>query len=170
MGKTAVLGMLTGFALILSYVEAAIPFMPQIPGVKLGLANLAAVLCLYLYGGREAFLVNLARVLLVSVLFGNLYTAGYSLAGALFSFAAMAVAKRAHCFSVVGVSVCGGVFHNVGQLFMAVAVTMTIQVVYYLPWLLVSGCITGLLIGILAGEVLAHVRISQGKGSRGSRG
>ncbi len=170
MGKTAVLSMLTGFALILSYVEAAIPLMPQIPGVKLGLANLATVLCLYLYGRREAFLVNMARVLLVSVLFGNLYTAGYSLAGALFSFTAMVTAKRARCFSTVGVSVCGGVFHNIGQLLVAAAVTTTLQVFYYLPWLLLSGGITGILIGILAGEVLVHVRISQGKGSGGIRG
>lgn len=167
MKKTAILSMLTGFALMLSYVESLVVLTPGIPGIKLGLANLAVVLCLELYGRRDALLVNVARVLLSSFLFGNMYVVLYSLAGALVSFVAMAVAKRVHCFSLIGVSVSGGVFHNIGQLLMAMAVVQTVQVIYYLPWLLIAGCLTGILIGFLAMEVLKHVRIYDRKSGRG---
>lgn len=156
MRKTVVLSMLTGVALMLSYVESLIPFAPGIPGIKLGLANLAVVLCLYLYGWKEALSVNVARVLLSSLLFGNLYVVIYSLAGAFFSFGAMAAAKRVKGLSIVGVSVCGGVFHNVGQLLTAMVVVETVWVGYYLPWLLIAGCLTGLFIGLAAGEVKKH--------------
>lgn len=164
MKKIAVLSMLTGFALMLSYVESLIPLTPGIPGIKLGLANLAVVLCLYLYDWKDALMVNVARVLLASFLFGNLYVVLYSLAGALASFAAIAAAKRVACFSMIGVSVCGGVFHNTAQLLVAMAVVRTIQVVWYLPWLLIAGCVTGMLIGLTAMEVLKYVRISDWKG------
>lgn len=164
MKKTAVLSMLTGFALMLSYVESLIPLTPGIPGIKLGLANLAVVLCIELYGRRDALLVNVARVLLSSFLFGNMYVVLYSLAGALISFAAMALLKRFSCFSLIGVSVGGGVFHNIGQLIVAIAVVRTVQILYYLPWLLLAGCMTGILIGILALEVLKYVRIYDRKG------
>lgn len=164
MKKTAILSMLTGFALMLSYVEALIPLAPGIPGIKLGLANLCIVLCLYLYGWREALCVNVARVLLSAFLFGNFYVILYSLAGALLSFGAMLLAKRLSCFSAVGVSVLGGVFHNIGQLIMAGLVVETIQVIWYLPWLMAAGCLTGLMIGFLAMEVMRHVRIFDWKG------
>lgn len=164
MNKTAVLSMLTGFALMLSYVESLIPLTPGIPGIKLGLANLAVVLCMELYGRRDALLVNVARVLLSSFLFGNMYVMLYSLAGALISFASMALLKRFSCFSLIGVSVGGGVFHNIGQLIVAIAVVRTVQVIYYLPWLLLAGCMTGILIGILALEVLKYVRIYDREG------
>lgn len=167
MKKTAILSMLTGFALMLSYVESLFVLTPGIPGIKLGLANLAVVLCLELYGRRDALLVNVARVLLSSFLFGNMYVVLYSLAGALVSFAAMSAAKRFSGFSLIGVSVCGGVFHNVGQLFTAMAVVQTVQVIYYLPWLLIAGCLTGILIGFLAMEVLKHVRIYDRESGRG---
>lgn len=156
--------MLTGFALMLSYVESLIPLTPGIPGIKLGLANLAVVLCIKLYGRRDALLVNIARVLLSSFLFGNMYVVLYSLAGALVSFAAMAFLKRFPCFSLIGVSVGGGVFHNIGQLLVAMAVVRTVGIIYYLPWLLIAGCITGILIGFLALEVLKYVRIYDRKG------
>lgn len=159
MKKTAILSMLTGFALMLSYVESLFVLVPAVPGIKLGLANLAVVLCLSLYGRRDALLVNVARVLLSSFLFGNMYVVLYSLAGALVSYAAMTVTKRFSCFSLIGVSVSGGVFHNIGQLLVAMAVVQTVQVIYYLPWLLIAGCLTGILIGFLAMEVLKHVCI-----------
>lgn len=164
MKRTAILSMLTGFALMLSYVESMIPLTPGIPGIKIGLANLAVVLCLYLYGWREALLVNAARVLLSAFLFGNMYVLLYSLAGALFSFAAMAAAKKAGCFSGIGVSVCGGVFHNIGQILVAIAVIQTVWVGYYLPWLMAAGCVTGIFIGFTAMEVMRHVRISDRQG------
>lgn len=165
MKKTAILSMLTGVALMLSYVESLIPVAPGIPGIKLGLANLAVVLCLYEYGWREALLVNVARVLLSSFLFGNMYVVLYSLAGAVVSFCAMTAAKRSGRFSMIGVSVSGGVCHNIGQLAVAMAVIQTVQVVSYLPWLLIAGCVTGILIGMMGMEVLKRVRISDRQGS-----
>lgn len=157
MKKTAVLSMLTGFALMLSYVEALIPFTPGIPGIKLGLANLAVVLCLFRYGWKEALLVNLSRILLSALIFGNFYTILYSLAGAMLSFTVMALTKRFGSFSVIGISTLGGVTHNVGQLLVAIAVVSTIQIGWYLPWLLLAGCVTGIFIGLCAKEVLKHL-------------
>ncbi len=163
--------MLTGFALMLSYVEAMIPVAPGIPGIKPGFANLAVVLCLYLYGSSSALSVNVARVLLSSFLFGNMYTVLYSLAGALASFAAMALARRRGYYSPIGVSVWGGVCHNVGQLAVAMAVVRTFWVGTYLPWLMAAGCLTGILIGFLSMEVMKHVRIydRQGGGCDGGQ-
>lgn len=153
MKKTAVLGMLVCAAMMLSYVESLVELTPSIPGIKIGLANLVIVICLYRYGEREAFLVNLARVVLGAFLFGSLFSLLYSLAGAFFSLAAMVAGKRRLGFSLVGVSVCGGVCHNLGQLFMAMAVLQSVWVIFYLPWLLLAGCAAGILIGICAGRV-----------------
>ena len=161
--KTVVLGMMAAAALMLSYVESILPLTPSIPGVRLGLPNLIVVLCLYLYGWKEALLTNLARVLLSSFLFGNLYGMLYSLCGALFSFAAMGLAKRSRHFSMVGTSVWGGVFHNVGQLLAAMFTVQTAQVAFYLPWLLAAGCAAGVFNGVCARSALAHLPSGFGK-------
>lgn len=153
MKKTAVLGMLTCTALMLSWVEALIGLVPPVPGIRIGLANLIVVLALYRFGWREALLINISRVLLASVLFGSPYVLLYSLSGALVSFAAMALARRYTGLSVAGVSVCGGVFHNIGQLAAAMAIVRTVWLISWLPWLLAAGCVTGLVIGIAAGEL-----------------
>ena len=154
--KVAYLGVLLAFALVLSYVESLIPFYFGIPGVKLGLANLAVVLTLYLYGWREAILLNVMRVLLAGFMFGNLFMILYSLAGAVCSFCFMCLCKKLGCFSVLGVSMVGGVFHNVGQIVVAIFVTKTAGVAYYLPVLLISGVVTGLCIGVLTREMLKY--------------
>lgn len=151
--KTAFMGVFLAFALILSYVESLIPFYFGVPGVKLGLANLAVVLILYYYGWKEALLLNVMRVLLAGFMFGNLFMIMYSLAGALFSFSAMCMLKKMQKFSICGVSMAGGVFHNVGQILVAIFVTQTAGVAYYLPALLIAGVVTGLLIGLAAEEV-----------------
>lgn len=153
MKKTAVLGMLTCAALMLSWVESLIGLTSPVPGIRIGLANLIVVFALYRLGWRDALLISLARVLLASVLFGSPYSLLYSLSGALVSFAAMVLAKRTAELSIVGVSVCGGVFHNIGQLAAAIAVVRTGWLVSWLPWLLAAGCVTGLVIGSAAGEL-----------------
>ena len=155
--KTAYMGVLLSFSLILSYVESLIPFYFGVPGVKLGLANLAVVIVLYWYGWKEAVVLNGMRVLLAGFLFGNLFTVMYSLAGAACSFLAMYVLKKTGKFSVLGVSMAGGVFHNAGQAAVAVFVTKTAGVMYYLPALMAAGVATGLLIGTAAREVTVHV-------------
>lgn len=147
------MGMLLAFALILSYVESLIPFSFGIPGIKLGLANLAVVVGLYLIGTKEAFLIDFMRILLVGFLFGNLYSILYSLAGGMVSFLVMALCKRLNAFSVKGVSMAGGVSHNVSQLAVAALVVETGSVIYYFPALLVAGLVTGFLIGVIAEQV-----------------
>lgn len=115
-GKAAFLGVMTAAALMLSYIESLFILVPGIPGIKLGFANLAVVLCLYRYGWKEALFLNAVRIALAAFLFGSMFTMLYSLAGAACAFAAMVLAKRLKLFSVVGVSVLGGVCHNLGQL------------------------------------------------------
>ena len=126
--------------------------------IKLGFANLAVVLCLYRYGWKEALFLNAVRIALAAFLFGSMFTMLYSLAGAACAFAAMVLAKRLKMFSVVGVSVLGGVCHNLGQLLVAMLAVEMYQVGYYLPVLLIAGIVTGMLIGIVAAEVLKRLK------------
>lgn len=156
-GKVAYFGVFTALALIFSYVETLIPIQFGIPGVKLGLANLVIVLALYKMGAREAYLLSVVRVLLSGFLFGNYFSILYSLAGGLLSLSVMVLVKRSDGFSVMGVSIAGGVFHNVGQLLVAMLVVETFSVIYYVPVLLIAGMLTGLLIGIVANEMLKRL-------------
>lgn len=156
--KTAYMGVFLAFALILSYVESLIPFFFGIPGMKLGLANLAILLALYVYGYKEALILDLTRVLLAGFLFGNLFMIMYSMAGALLSFLIMSILKKVKGFSMIGVSIGGGVFHNIGQLMTAVFVTRTKGVFFYLPALLLSGVATGFVIGMLTAQVIKYIR------------
>ena len=156
--KIVDLGLLLAAALILSYIESLIPFGFGIPGIKLGLANLAVLLCLYQWRAREAITLNIMRILLAGFLFGNLYSILYSLAGGFFGFLVMWMAKRLNRLTMTGVSVLGGVFHNIGQLFVAAFVVETVGVFYFIPYLLLSGVLTGLLIGFVAGLILPHLK------------
>lgn len=180
MRRTAELGLLLSMALILSYVESLIPFSFGIPGIKLGLPNLIVLLLLYngaendpvdtgdrfgrrpvkifTKGEREALLVNGMRIVLSGFLFSNLYAILYALAGAVFSFFAMLTGRRTKWFSMVGVSVLGGVFHNVGQLLVAMAVVETLAVAYYVPFLIVAGTVTGALLGFVGMELWPYLR------------
>lgn len=145
--------MFLAFALILGYVEMLIPISFGIPGMKLGLANLAVLLALYRFGIKEAFLIDILRIVLSGFLFGNLYGILYSLAGGILSFLIMTLAKKTGRFGMSGVSMAGGVFHNIGQLAVAALVVETKGIFYYLPPLLVAGVITGFLIGMLAQQI-----------------
>lgn len=167
MKRTAKLGFLLALALILSYVESLIPFTFRIPGIKLGLPNLIVLLLLYsgktsMTGARDALLVNCLRIVLSGFLFGSLFAILYAMAGAVFSFTAMVIAKRCRCFSMAGVSVLGGVFHNVGQTVVAILVVETYAVLYYLPVLIVAGVVTGAVLGILGMELLPYLKRAEG--------
>ena len=155
--KITVMAMCIALAMILSYVESQIP-SPGIPGVKLGLANLAVIFALYKLGWKEAAGISLLRVLLVSLLFGHVASLMYSAAGAVLSLLGMILLRRVDKLSCVFVSVSGGVLHNVGQILMAWAL-MGPNVVYYLPVLIVSGTVTGVLIGVLAGLIVKRIKI-----------
>lgn len=155
--RVAYFGVFTALALIFSYVETLIPISFGIPGVKLGLANLIIVTALFKLELKEAFLLSVVRVLLSGFLFGNYFSIIYSLAGALLSLSVMALLKRVGGFSIVGISIAGGVFHNIGQLFVAMIVVEMFSVAYYVPVLLVAGLLTGGVIGILAREILKRL-------------
>ena len=141
--------MLTAVAMILSYVESLLPSV-GIPGVKMGLANIAVIFALFRFGWKEAAALSLVRVVLVSLLFGSVGAMLYSLAGAVLSLAVMALLRRTDRFSTVGVSVAGGVAHNAGQILMAMLILQTRQLLGYLPVLAVAGIGGGILTGLAA--------------------
>ena len=156
--KLCVLGLLLALSLILSYVESLIPVFFYLPGAKLGLANLVIVLTLYRYGAKEAILLNVLRVFLVAFLFTNGFSLLYSISGALFSFGIMVLAKKFFRLHVITVSSLGGVFHNLGQILVAGIAMQTVTVLTFLPFLILVGAITGVVLGILANMMLRYMR------------
>ena len=149
--RIAYLGLLTALAMILSFVESQIPAFVAIPGIKMGLPNIAIVFVLYKLGGKYAIAISAVRVFLVSLLFGNLQAFTFSMAGALLSMLGMILLKKTNWFSVITVSIVGGILHNVGQIAAACIWTNTAEIALYLPVLLISGLVTGGLIGLAAG-------------------
>ena len=156
--KVAVLGLCVALAMIMSYIESLFPLNLAVPGIKMGLANIVIIFLLYRVGFSSACIVSLIRVFLVSMLFGNVMMMAYSIAGAVLSLAVMFVLKKCRKFSVVGVSIAGGVAHNAGQIIMAVILLGAKQIAYYLPVLAVTGTVTGVLIGIAASVVIKRVK------------
>lgn len=157
MKKTAFCGLMLALALIASYVESLIPVPIPVPGIKLGVANSIVLILLYYANIKTAWGISVARVLLSGFLFGSLSSILYSLSGAILSLLIMSVIKKRDCFTMTGVSVAGGVSHNIGQLIMAFLVLESSALWYYLPILLLSGCVTGGLIGILGKEIFKRM-------------
>jgi heptaprenyl diphosphate synthase len=155
--RIATVGVLTAAAFILSYLEAILPFSLGIPGVKLGLSHLVTVFALYRLTAWETVSITLVRVMLAAFLFGNTASLAYSLAGAVLSLAVMLLLRRLPVFSPTGVSVAGGICHNLGQLACAALLMSTASLGWYLPVLLVAGCISGAVIGIVGGILIRRV-------------
>ena len=155
--KAAYMGMLTALAFVFSYIEFLLPINLGVPGIKLGLANLVVIVALYLMNVRVACTLSFVRILLTGLTFGNPASMIYSLAGGMLSLAIMIMAKKSDFFSVTGVSVLGGVFHNVGQIIVAILVVETKSLLFYLPVLILSGTVAGVLIGILASILIRHL-------------
>ena len=155
--KIAQMGMLVAVAFVLSWLESLLPLQVGY-GIKLGLSNIVVMLSLYNCSVKETFGIALVRIVLVGLTFGNLSTMLYSLAGGMLSFVVMALLKRTDRFSVYGVSVAGGVCHNIGQILVALAVLRTSQLMYYLPVLMLSGCVAGVLIGFVAGALIKRLK------------
>ena len=154
--KVAQYGLIAALALVLSYLESLVPSL-GVPGVKLGLPNIAIVFALYRLGWRDACIISLVRVFLVFLLFGNGAGLAYSVVGAALSLALMGLLKKTGKFSSVGVSVAGGVAHNAGQILVAMALLETSRLAWYLPVLWVSGTVAGVLIGIVSGGLVERV-------------
>ena len=151
-------GLFAALAILMGYVEMLIPVPVPIPGVKLGLANVIIIIMMYFMDTKSAFFVSLIRVVLSGLLFAGFAGLLYSLAGAMLSFTVMALLKKTDRFSIVGVSIAGGVFHNVGQIIVAALAVENVKMAYYLPFLLVSGVVTGMLIGIVAKTALGYLK------------
>ncbi len=156
--KIAYCAVLVALAMIFSYIEAVLPIHFGVPGIKLGLANLVVVTGFYYLHPGEVFLISLVRILLSALLFGNGLSLAYSLAGGILSFLVMLGLKKIKGFSVVGVSIAGGVSHNIGQIAVAAWVVKNRAILYYLPALMVAGVVTGMLMGILSARILPVVR------------
>ena len=155
----ALLGMCTAVAMVFAYVEVLLPpLFTAIPGIKLGLPNIAIIFVLYRIGLKEAAAVSFVRIAAVSLLFGNPMTFAYSLAGGVLSLAIMALLRRFDFLSMIGVSVAGGVMHNVGQILMAMLLLGTAELGYYLIVLAITGTVSGIFVG-LCGSLAVH-RIS----------
>ena len=156
--RVTFLGLSIALAMILSFVEHQIPALVAIPGIKVGLPNIVMVFLLYRVGWRETVIVSIIRIILVSMLFGNVQTMTFSIMGAVFSLVGMILLKKTNLFSCITVSVVGGILHNVGQIVAACFWTQTAQMVYYLPVLLISGTVAGVLIGILSGMMVKRMQ------------
>lgn len=152
------LSALIAVAMILSYVESMIPAFVAVPGVKIGLSNIATVFALYALGWPYAICVSVVRVFLSSLLFGNFVSLIYSLSGAALALISMILLKKLDKFSSIGVSVVGGVCHNIGQVLAACIVMETAAIAVYIVPLLVSGTVAGIVIGIVAGNLVERVK------------
>ncbi|MBP7058870.1 MAG: Gx transporter family protein [Lachnospiraceae bacterium] len=145
-------------ALVLSYIETLLPVFIPIPGLKIGLPNLVIIIILYLYDLKTASLINVMRIFIAGFMFGSAFSIVYSLAGAFLSMIIMALMKKTRKFSIVTVSSAGGIFHNLGQIIMAAIVMENYYIFTYFPVLFIGGLITGIVIGIIARELLPRLR------------
>ena len=157
--KIATSALMIALAMILSFVESQIPSFFPIPGIKLGLANIAVIFALYRLSIKVAIVVSLIRVVVVSTLFGTSLTLAYSLSGAVLSLLIMVLLKKSDRFSIVGVSVAGGISHNIGQIIMAIILMHNSVISYYLPFLIISGIVTGVVIGLVSAKIVERVKI-----------
>lgn len=156
--KLALLGLFCAVAIIFGYVESLIPVFVGIPGIKLGLANLSVLFILMRYSMKEAVIVSAVRIVVIGFLFGNMFSIVYSLAGAALSLTVMALLKKYTKASVFAISMAGGISHNIGQLIVACLIVENRSLLFYAPVLIISGILTGFLIGYLTSETLKRVR------------
>ncbi len=154
--KVAFYGVAAALSLVLGYLEHLVPFPIGIYGIKLGLSNLAIVTVLYLLGGTAAVTLNLVRIFLSSLLFGNAVSLIYSLCGGMLSVAVMILIKHWDKVSCVGVSIVGGIAHNIAQLAVAIVLVDSLKIAFYLPVLLIVGALTGSVIGACALPVIKN--------------
>lgn len=151
--QAAQLGLFTALASILGYVETLLPVFSGIPGIKLGLANLAVLFVLIRYSWKKAALVSLARILIIGFMFGNLFSILYSASGACLSLAVMTLILSKTDFSIITVSIIGGVTHNIGQLLIAMLIVDSTSLIYYAPALLIAGIVTGAFVGTITAQI-----------------
>lgn len=155
--KIASYGLLIALAFIFSYIESLIPIPFPVPGIKLGLANLVVIIAIYGIGAKEAFVLSMVRILLVGFTFRDPSTLIFSFAGGLLSWLSMVIFLKLKLFSMIGVSIIGGIAHNIGQIIVAIIYVNNTSLIYYLPFLTISGVIGGTLIGILGALIIKRL-------------
>lgn len=158
--KITSLALTVSLALIFSFIESRIPAFVAVPGIKVGLANIAVIFTLYKIGIKEAVAVSLVRVFLVSILFGSPVSLIYSISGAVLSLTVMILLKKLTPLAEITVSILGGIMHNVGQIIAASIMLSTNVVVYYLPFLILSGTIAGVAVGAVSGLLIKKIKIN----------
>ncbi len=157
----ALYGVLTALSLVFGYIEHLVPFPIGIYGIKLGLANIVTVTVLYLMGGVPALCLNFIRICLSSLLFGNFFSFAYSLCGGMLSALVMLIVKKTNKFGTVGVSIFGGITHNIAQLAVAVFLVDELKIAFYIPVLLAAGALTGAVIGTIALPIVKNRRLQE---------
>ncbi len=155
--KIAQLSMLLSISVVLALIESFIPIFSAVPGIKLGLANIVIVFALYKLSFKDALYISILRVVLVAILRTGLFsiTFFFSLVGSILSIITMYLVKQTK-MSVVGVSVCGAISHSIGQIIVAIIFLSNVDIIYYLPILLISSILTGIVIGLLAEKVIKY--------------
>ena len=157
--RIVLLSVFTALAMVFSYVESLIPFYFGVPGMKLGLSNICIVVILFTMGEGTALIINLFRIVLTALLFTNILSLVFSVAGALLSFLLMVIMKRVFKLSVLSVSLFGGIAHNAGQLLAAALIVKEYAVLFYLPALLLSGAVTGFMVGLIARLMIPRIKV-----------
>lgn len=159
--KVVRLSMFTALAIVLNIFESYVPIINlNIPGVKVGLTNIVILSVIYLYGFKEALYVSIIRIFVVGILRTGLFSTAFlfSLSGSIISLFAMYMVKKIKMFSIVGVSIVGSIFHSIGQIIMAYFLLKNINVMYYLPFIIIISIVTGIIIGIISKEVINHLK------------
>lgn len=156
--RIAKLSMLLSISVVLGLIESFIPISGVIPGIKLGLANIVIIFAIYELSFKDALYISILRVILIGILRTGLFSISFffSLFGAIFSIIAMYLSKKYTSMSIVGVSVVGAIFHSIGQIMVACIFLSNINVMYYLPILLISSIITGIIVGIISNKVVKY--------------
>lgn len=155
--KIAKISMLLSLSVVLSLIESFIPLFTAIPGIKLGLANIVIVFAIYELSFKDALYISILRVILLGIIRTGLFSINFffSLSGALLSIIGMYLFKKTK-MSIVGISIIGAIFHSIGQIIIAILFLSNIDIIYYLPFLLISSVISGLIIGLTAKKVIEY--------------
>jgi len=157
--KYARLSLLLALSVVLNLIETTIPlFNGFIPGLKLGLANTVILFVLYMYSFKDALYVSIVRVFLVGILRTGLFSVSFffSLGGAFLSIIAMNITKKITKLSIIGISIIGSIFHSLGQIIIAIIFVKNINMIYYLPWLLIFAVPTGIITGLISKELIKY--------------
>lgn len=155
--KITKISMLLSISVVLSLIESIIPiFNGLVPGIKLGLANIVIVFSLYYLSFKEAIYITILRVVIMGILRTGLFSISFffSISGAILSIISMYIAKKITKLSIVGISIIGSIFHSIGQIIIAIIFLSNINIIYYLPVLLISSSVTGFVVGIISNKLI----------------